>query len=183
MRQALPNSVLLTTDIVAGNWYGPQYLVELQEHVDYVNLMAFDFTGAWSNSPIGYHSELPLFKLAIQHTLQRGFSAEKLLISLPAYGIEFKDGKTETAEHVLYKDIVEQLNRDPAALAKRQAGHLYFETASDIANKVKYIDSEGLAGITFFQLWGDHPDPEFNLLQHINAQWISPAITADSTEK
>ena len=86
LRSELSESILLTADISPGPWVGPQYLPEIQEHVDYVNLMAFDFTGQWNSSKVSHHAEFGTFLRAVNQTVSRGFKPEKMLVGLPTYG-------------------------------------------------------------------------------------------------
>ncbi len=73
IRATLPKEALLTTDIIAGSWLGEQYLPAIEKHVDFVNLMAFDFTGQWDGSPIDHHSNFKTFKQAIDYAISKGF--------------------------------------------------------------------------------------------------------------
>ena len=164
LRLELPTKILLSVDVAPGSWLGDQYLVDLQKHVDYINLMAFDFTGAWKSSDIGYHSNLTLFKKAIEHSLNKGFDPQKLIIGLPAYGIEFVNGKTYQVNHVDYRDIVTQLGGNMKSLSKQKIGNLYFEDKESIAAKCQYINKKNLAGVFLFNVLSDHPSAEFSLL-------------------
>ena len=78
LRGSILNSMLLTVDIAPGDWMGSQYKREIQDYVDYVNLMAFDFTGAWETSQIAHHSDYQTFIKSIKHTLKKGFNKNKL---------------------------------------------------------------------------------------------------------
>ncbi len=164
LRKALPENTLLTADIFAGSWVGPQYLPEIQDYVDYVNLMAYDFTGEWPESPIGHHSDFETFKKAINDSLNSGFRPDKLLIGLPAYGKEFVDGKTRQVRDVAYADIVNTLNGKELLIAKGNHNNLYFETRSNIEDKINYINDRNFAGIFLFEVTSDHPDEKFSLL-------------------
>ncbi|NTS77539.1 glycoside hydrolase family 18 protein [Catenovulum sp. SM1970] len=167
VNDTLPDDILLTADIAAGPWVGPQYLAELQSHVDYLNLMAFDFTGAWSSSPIAHHSDFATFKLAINNVLNRGFTKDKLLISLPAYGIEFIDGENKQINHVSYKSIAKTLGEDEKKINQGQYGHIYFETPSLIKQKVDYALKHDLAGFSFFEINSDSNNQAISLMNQL----------------
>lgn len=162
-----PNT-LITVDIMAGYWVGEQYLPELQEYADYVNLMAFDFTGAWPESRIGYHSDFDTFVKAIEFVLARGFNKEQILVGIPAYGIEFKDGKNESIQHHAYRSIVDKLNNNSAALAKAKINNIYFETQDSVERKYNYIRDKALGGIFLFEVTSDHNSLENSLLKSAN---------------
>lgn len=74
-----PDDITLSADIFAGPYYGPQYLPQMQEPLDFVNLMAFDFTGAWDGSDVSHHADFPMFRLAMKGVEGRGFWLKTLL--------------------------------------------------------------------------------------------------------
>ena len=173
LRASLGSEMLLTADIIAGDWLGAQYSPDIQQYVDYVNLMAFDFTGAWPESQIGHHADYATFVKAIKHSLAKGFSPEKLLIGLPAYGIEFIDGKKVKTRQIAYRDIVDLAGTDQVILQQGKLKHIYFETKYLFAKKAKYLAKQNLAGYFMFDVGSDHPDPEFSLL-HAAGRYITP---------
>lgn len=158
LRQAFPRPFILTADIAPGPWLGPQYSPQLQEHVDWVNLMAFDFTGAWQGSEVGYHAEFKLFKRALEHTLQRGFLAEKVVVGIPAYGIEFVDGKTTQVRHVNYANLLPLLQENPRALNKGRLNNTYFEGPNSVTEKCRWLTQKGFAGAFVFHVLADSQD-------------------------
>ena len=168
LRQHFPKPFLLTVDIAPGDWIGEQYSVELQDHADYVNLMAFDFTGAWKSSKVGYHSDRSTFKKSLEYVLKRGFNSEKVIVGLPAYGIEFINGKNSEIRHVDYNEIVEMLGRDSKKLAKSKMGDLYFEDRDSIAAKCEWINKNKMAGVFIFNILSDHQSEQYSLLASCN---------------
>lgn len=164
LRSKAGPQLLLTADIIAGDWLGPQYDPAMQQYLDYVNLMAFDFTGAWEQSQIGHHADYATFVKAIKHSLAKGFSAEKLLVGLPAYGIEFIDGAKLQTRQVAYRDIVAMAAGNPSVLQRGRLEHIYFENKYLFAKKAKYLARKKLAGYFVFDIASDHPDPELSLL-------------------
>lgn len=177
LRQSLSKSMLLTVDVAPGDWLGAQYNLEIQNYVDYVNLMAFDFTGAWAASKIAHHSDYQTFVKAIRHTLSKGFDREKLLVGLPAYGIEFIDGKNSRIHHVAYRDIVKLLKEDVNLLKKGNYKNIFFDTRKTFEKKSKYVVGQGLAGVFVFDLASDHPGDEYSLMNSLN-KYILPSIHA-----
>jgi chitinase len=173
LRTSLGPDMLLTADIIAGDWLGAQYSAEIQQYVDYVNLMAFDFTGGWPESQIGHHADYATFVKAIKHTLAKGFMPEKLLIGLPAYGIEFIDGGKAKTRQIAYRDIVDLAGASPAILQQGKLNHIYFENKYLFAKKAKYLAKQNLAGYFMFDVGADHPDPELSLL-HAAGRYITP---------
>jgi chitinase len=176
LRTELPKNIQMTTDIFAGYWYGEQYLPAIQQYVDYVVLMAYDFTGAWKSSPIRHHSDYSTFKKSIQFVLDRGFRKEQLLVGFPAYGIEFIDGKNvQVNKEYPHKLIVEKIKNEHGNLNSGKIGHLFFETPELVKKKSHYILDQQLAGIFIFELTQDTLDDNTSLLSASN-QVISPEI-------
>ncbi len=161
-------SFILTVDIAPGSWVGEQYLVELQNYVNYVNLMAFDFTGAWKSSKVAYHSDLPTFGKAIDYALKRGFDPNKIIVGLPTYGIEFLDGKNTKVMYPDYKDIVKQLNEDQNKISKKRIGNIYFEDQKSIEKKCFLVNKKKIAGVFIFNILSDHKSDKFSLLKACN---------------
>lgn len=173
VKKALPEGVLLTVDTVAGWWIGDQYLPELQDHVDYVNLMAFDFTGAWEQSKVAHHSDFSMVKMAIEYALKRGFKPEKILLGLPSYGKEFIDDDTKETRDVPYTEIINFAKGNIKELASGNIGNIYFETRDNIRNKAVEVNRQNLAGISFFEITSDVSSDELSLLK-ASSEFISP---------
>lgn len=165
IRAALPEGILLTADIMAGSWVGEQYIPEIQEFVDYVNLMAFDFTGQWVGSNISHHSDYSTFKKSINYVINRGFSKEKILVGLPAYGKEFVDGKAQKVRNVAYREIVEMLDGDLSKINKGEFENIHFETKENIHDKSNYLQKNGFPGVFMFEVTSDHTQDAYSLLQ------------------
>lgn len=168
IKAGLSSNTLIMVDIMAGYWVGEQYLPELQEYADYVNLMAFDFTGAWSESTIGYHADFETFVKSIEFVLARGFNKNQILVGIPAYGIEFKDARNESIQHHSYRSIVDKLKSNPVALAKEKINNIYFETQDSVERKYNYIRDNALGGVFLFEITSDHKSVENSLLKPAN---------------
>ncbi|MEC8557515.1 MAG: glycoside hydrolase family 18 protein [Planctomycetota bacterium] len=97
--------LLLTAAIPASDWHGKWINAKvLAEHCDLIQIMSYDFTGAWSNNAL-HHSaasapdrDLEAGGYSVEHSLnywikQRGLPARKCLVGLPLYGRLFKAEK------------------------------------------------------------------------------------------
>ncbi|EGF92367.1 glycosyl hydrolase family 18 family protein [Asticcacaulis biprosthecium C19] len=155
LRAGLPQSVKLSVDIFAGDWTGAQYTADIQDHVDHVNLMAYDFTGAWASSPVGHHASFDMVQKAVAWAEKNGFKRDKIWLGQPAYGIEFPDGKALSARHVPYNEIAERLKDNADALRKGKSGHLWFDSTDISQRKSTWAAEQGLAGVFFFELTTD----------------------------
>jgi chitinase len=157
LSKQLPSNVVLTTSVFAGYWSGEQYLSEIQQHVDYVALMSYDFTGSWPESPIKHHADFTTFKASIEFLIDRGFKREKILVGIPFYGKEFVDGKNNQVIDKGYSDLVPLLTAKKQAINSGQLDNIYFETPELVTRKSHYIVDEGMAGVMFFELTQDLP--------------------------
>lgn len=178
LRAELPKNITMTTDIFAGYWYGEQYLPEIQQHVDYLALMAYDFTGAWESSPIAHHADFSTFKKSIDFFVDKGFAKEKLLVGFPTYGIEFINGKNAQVNiDYSHKQIVEKMKQQQGNYNSGKMGNLFFETPELVKKKAQHILNQQLAGIFMFELTQDTLDNDTSLLSASN-QVISPSFCA-----
>lgn len=155
LREKLPSMVTITADIAPGNWMGVQYLPEIQQYVDYVNLMAFDFTGQWEESNVAHHSDFRTFEQAISHTVNRGFKKDKLLVGIPIYGKHFIDGGNETVINIDHDQIFSMPNIEQANIDEGQFQNIYFESPINAQRKARLVSTENLAGIFFFHALAD----------------------------
>lgn len=57
LRQKMPGK-LLSAAVFATSYYGNNYDDALAQHLDWLGLMTYDFTGSWNTSPIGPHAAL-----------------------------------------------------------------------------------------------------------------------------
>lgn len=170
LRLALPSDVRLSTDIFAGSYYGSQYLSEIQEHVDSVNLMAFDFTGQWSQSTIGHHSLPTMVERAFEDVNGRGFASNIIVLGVPAYGVKFENGKNSTVSKIPIREI-ESLTGlvKEKALKDGRYKDTYFETPHMTKTKVRSALKRGVTGFFIFDLTQDSTDPNWGILNALRA--------------
>ncbi|HEY9046940.1 MAG TPA: Ig-like domain-containing protein [Ohtaekwangia sp.] len=57
LRQKMPNK-LLSAAVFATSYYGNNYDDAIAQHLNWLGLMTYDFTGSWNTSPIGPHAAL-----------------------------------------------------------------------------------------------------------------------------
>lgn len=165
LRAALPAPVQLSASVFAGPWIGPQYLPEIQQHVDFVNLMAFDFTGRWDSSPVGHHADFDTFQLAVQDLQQRGFARDKIVAGIPFYGKRFEGGRNREVQDLPYRALLPSLQARQLPLERGVLDDTYFETPGLVARKAQFARRQGLGGLMLFELSMDSPDdPETSLL-------------------
>jgi chitinase len=87
---------LLTAALPAGQWALQNIdLYKAQDYLDLLNLMAYDFTGSWSQKA-GHHAQLfpgtpgeASGSAAVDYVISTGFPATKILLGVPVYGRSF----------------------------------------------------------------------------------------------
>ena len=90
------NRYLLSAALPAGQWALQNIdLYKAQDYLDLINLMAYDFTGSWSQKA-GHHAQLfpgtpnePSGSAAVDYVVSKGFPAAKILLGVPVYGRSF----------------------------------------------------------------------------------------------
>jgi chitinase len=75
------------------------HLAEMDQYIDFWNIMAFDYAGPWStvaaNQANLFHSQIDPAgtpyntQIAINYYLSQGISAKKLVLGMPVYGRSF----------------------------------------------------------------------------------------------
>jgi GH18 family chitinase len=185
--KALLPGKLVTCAVLAAPWYGLNYDKNIANHVDWIGLMTYDYTGAWGGSPEGPHSALnkiPLNTYPGQTPDQPIFSAEegiklwlgtlppswnhaggigvpvdKLLVGIPFYGIDFA-----TKTSLTYSEIVTQY---PGAETSFDLSHpadnggnvnkIYYDTPELARKKTRYACDNGLQGVLVWEVTQDVP--------------------------
>ncbi|RFU78412.1 glycoside hydrolase family 18 [Trichoderma arundinaceum] len=184
-RNALPeNDYFLTTALPVG-----QYILKhidlhaVSRLVNYINLMAYDFTGSWSQV-CGHHAQLhspggslqsshPDLKICatdgVEYVLSRGFPSRKLVLGIPAYGRYFPRAggpgySTEGAGEIDYcempDDWVENAVVDEAAVAawyvdNGEKGYITFDVPRTVYMKGRYAAHKSLGGLFYWTGTGD----------------------------
>ncbi|KDO34968.1 hypothetical protein SPRG_01030 [Saprolegnia parasitica CBS 223.65] len=166
------------------NW-DKQSMTAICSHVDFLNLMTYEYTGAWS-SRVGYHSNLfpnphapnglrSSVSSAVQYYLTRGCPSEKLVMGVPLYGKSFERTRglfapfapPTSGSHAPdglwdYKDIA--LHASPRFDATAQATYAYnattrtvlvYDDPKSVAAKVAYMQAHRLGGLMFWEASGD----------------------------
>lgn len=179
LRQALPPPLRISTALPAGKWILKHIpLAEIATQVDILNLMAYDFVGAtFANVRLTGH-QAKLFSAgtggtsgaaAVDYIVGRGFPANKILLGVPLYGRSFGGAKwvnekfsgTGGNGEYLVKDLPKPGMKEfydsdaVAAFAVGDGQFVTYDNAQSVGEKAKYVRSQGLAGLFFWQLAAD----------------------------
>ncbi|KOS20825.1 Chitinase 1 [Escovopsis weberi] len=184
-RETLPSpTYLLTTALPVGEWVLRHLdLARVSHVIDYINLMAYDYTGAWTQScghqaqlhvPPSVHPELGhCGSKAIDYILSRGFQARQLVLGVPNYARFFPRARGhgdrfEGAGEMEYCDIpdewVERAYVDDRAVAAwhmdhDEKGFVSFDVPATVQMKASFVAGMGLGGLFYWTWTGDKQGP------------------------
>jgi chitinase len=200
--EADSRNYLLTIAAPAGpQTYANYELDKIHQHLDWINLMAYDFAGGWS-ATTAFHANLqPVFDTglsahrAVRDYLAAGTPPEKIILGVPFYGRAWQGasaqnnglfqryGDTYGEEgYLLYRNIVpllptlERFWHDDA-----QAAWLYGEADGVVISyddeqtmrvKADYVQANQLGGMMIWELGGD--DEQNSLLSVMYDALINP---------
>lgn len=101
IRLYCPDSEFMLTAALPAGYWALQHinLNEAQQYLDYINLMAYDFSGPWRPTA-GHHSQLHAAQegenagaTAVDYVISTGFPSKKILLGIPVYGRSFIGAK------------------------------------------------------------------------------------------
>ncbi|OGE47708.1 hypothetical protein PENARI_c025G10460, partial [Penicillium arizonense] len=149
---------LLTTASPAGPAnYQREHLAQMNQYLDFWNLMAYDYTGSWDNVA-GHDANLhasnsniastPLnTDQAINYYTSQGVASSKIVLGMPLYGRAFTDTNGPGQSY----------NGDAASYCYNSGSRLFisYDTPEVARKKGEYIKSKGLGGGMWWELSGD----------------------------
>jgi GH18 family chitinase len=164
-----PKGKLLTAAVSKG--YGGKSIPNsVFEHLDFVNIMAYDAAGPWDPKSPGQHSSIAFAKDNVEYWLGRGLARSKAVLGVPFYGYGF--GAAFRRGGYTYAAIVAA---HPGAEGADQAGDtIWYNGVPTIKAKAKYVVDEHLGGV---MIWSLNQDAKGNgsLLSAIHETLVSPA--------
>ncbi|OCF57605.1 hypothetical protein L486_05064 [Kwoniella mangroviensis CBS 10435] len=149
---------------------------EMDQNLDFWNLMAYDFAGSWSkvaDHQANLHGTNPQdlsIDQAVKSYETHGVNSRKLVIGMPLYGLTFENtegiGKPFNGSSTkIYKELPlpgAKVHNDTHIGAsysydnhKREL--ISFDTPEIAKEKAKYINQRSLGGAMFWELAGDKP--------------------------
>jgi chitinase len=180
---------LLTIAVPAGQASYDNYEVDkIHESLDWINLMAYDFSGDWSPQtgllaslypPTDPNAEVLAGDITVQAYLDAGVPPEKLSLGVPFYGRGWKGVPDENNgmsqpytgtfdDEIHYDTVLDMMKtmtlfRDDQAqstwLFDGKAGEMVsFDDPQTLTAKAEYIKSQELGGVMIWQLGGDDAD-------------------------
>lgn len=142
-----PKGKLLTAALSQGYGGGNVPDAALQ-HLDFLNIMAYDGTGPWTPEVPGQHSSLESAKAAVKYWMSHGLPKERVVLGVPFYGYGF--GKAFRKMGYPYPDL---LKLHPDADRHDQVGEtIWHNSIPTIQAKANLVLQDDLGGIMIWSL-------------------------------
>ena len=144
--------------------------------LDFVNIMAYDYTGPWAPANKGPHSSLDHAEKGIAFwKKQNGIQALNLNLGVPFYGYEFKNNTTVVAK--TYASII---NNNTSHADQDQVGNTYYNGRPTIRAKTR-LAATAVGGIMIWELGQDRFD-DYSLLETIHKAYAEIEVTTSSCD-
>jgi GH18 family chitinase len=174
-REIEPFGMGLSIDVSASNWGGKHILDDVEEHIDYLQIMAYDFSGPWSDpgphssyeQAIGSGSDVGSTGLAYWVNY-RGWSKDKILLGVPFYGRDFDN---QGGAGITFSTILDMY---PDAWQFDQVANIYYNGLSTMEQKAQYVVDHHYPGVMIWELAQDYYDADSLSLLHTLDQVLNP---------
>jgi GH18 family chitinase len=170
-----PFGLGISIDVYASDWGGKHILDEVEDHVDHVQIMAYDFSGPWSDpgphssyeQAIGSGADVGSTGLAYWVNY-RGFSKDKIFLGVPFYGRDFDN---QGGAGITYSNILDMY---PDAWQFDQVDNIYYNGLATMERKAQYVKEQDYPGVMIWELAQDHYDADSLSLLHTLDQVLNP---------
>lgn len=158
----------LSIDVYGSYWGGRFFMDEALKYVDQVHIMAYDYSGKWSDA--GFHSSMEQtvgnskdkYPTGLAYWLEmRKWDKQKLYLGVPFYGRNFNHPS------VIGKPFREIAAEFPDAIYQDSTNNIYYNGIKTIEKKMDLINNKGLPGVMVWELTQDAID-ENSLLNVID---------------
>jgi len=137
---------------------------------DFINIMAYDYTGSWNPSAPGQHSSLNHAQRGVNYWKNTiGVSGEKLTLGVPFYGYDFQN--STTVKSFTYGSMVAS---NTSNADRDNVGNKYYNGRPTIKAKVK-LAAESLSGIMIWEL-GQDSFSQYSLLETIHKKYTDYGV-------
>lgn len=129
---------------------------EALKQADWIQLMIYDQTGTWSESPFGNHASFEHYLQAEEYWVKRGITRDKIVMGLPFYGYKFSSKSGGTGTGVGYNDIVAGFpNLKPSDDQTPGEDWCFFNGPDMIYKKTLYALENGFGGVMVWEMSQD----------------------------
>ena len=137
---------------------------EALQTFDFINIMAYDFTGPWNPTASGQHSSYNNAVESINFWKNTGVSQSKLTLGVPFYGYDFSNSSNVTS--FTFGQMVSTNNSYSEI---DNVGMKFYNGRPTIKSKVK-LASEQVSGIMIWEL-GQDSFSDYSLLKTIHKEY------------
>lgn len=199
LRTTLPSPrYLLTAALSAGEWCLRNLaLAALAAHLDFVNLMCYDFAGPWTDGQAGHHAQLYAPHAphnafarrschgAVEFAVARGVPPAKIVLGVPVYGRSFLgvdavgqrfgghagEGGIFEFRELPRPGAEERVDEGVvgAVCVGGDGGLVSYDNARTVARKAEYVRERGLGGMFYWTGIADKSGRESLLLSGYEA--------------
>ncbi|MDA7717471.1 glycosyl hydrolase family 18 protein [Flavobacteriaceae bacterium] len=131
---------------------------------DFINIMAYDFTGPWNPTASGQHSSYNNAVESINFWKNTGVSQSKLTLGVPFYGYDFSNSSNVTSF-----TFGQMISTNNSYSEIDNVGMKYYNGRPTIKSKVK-LASEQVSGIMIWEL-GQDSFSDYSLLKTIHKEY------------
>jgi chitinase len=162
------NGLLLVATVGYG-WGGEYYTAHALKYADWIQLMVYDQTGAWAESPYGNHASFQHVLDAVSFWKRKGYTkSSQIVIGLPYYGYKFNSGAGGLATQLSYSAIATNFPFLTADI--NEYNLIVFNGPGLIKQKTEYVKSKGFKGVMVWEVTQDLPAADDrSLLKAIDA--------------
>lgn len=143
-----PQGKLLTAALAGGG--GDNFKNETIKYFDWINIMSYDFTGAWTPNSPGQHASYEHAVLGVTSWTARGAKKEQLIVGLPFYCHAFL--KDISWDYKNYSDI---LLRFPYAYNQDTVGNIIYYNGIPTIKQKTCMAFEKAGGVMIWALQYD----------------------------
>lgn len=155
----------LSIDVYGSYWGGDFFLDEALKYIDQVHIMAYDYSGKWSE-PMPHSSIQQVlgskndkYPTGLYYWLEkRKWPSEKLYLGLPFYGRDFND---ENVKGKPFRAIIDEF---PDAYQQDSVNNIFYNSHRTIQRKAEIVQEKNLPGVMIWEISQDTPDAEKSLL-------------------
>ena len=135
-----------------GQWFADAAL----KKADWLQIMVYDGTGSWAQSPFGNHSSFQHLTEAENYWTSRGYDREQLVMGVPFYGYKFKSTAGGLATSYTYKDIVSLFPFMDNSMDQTPGNDLTLFNGPDLLKKkCRYLKEKDFGGIMIWEMTQD----------------------------
>ena len=169
-----PFGLGISIDVYASDWGGKHYLDIVEDHINYVQVMAYDFSGPWSapgphssyEDAIGSGASVSSTGLAYWVNY-RHWNKAKILLGVPFYGRDFDN---QGGAGIAYSQI---LDLYPDAWQYDQMDNIYYNGIATMTQKAQYVKDQQYPGVMIWELGQDLQSDSLSLLSTLD-QVLNP---------